>query len=243
MPELPAETLALWRGLPLCTPSATFRLLQDDVDDPPVYFDIATFNDVEGRIRQLVEDDGPFAAWTHYGGFFIEANGVTIAADEASDLVDEISMHQSWTRAAIALLNGSPRETVCAWEESAMTVDRVDEDTIVLLDQVPCGAMVLVVCPPVRFPLRAFSEALLAAVHPFVQLVTAVNRALDDLDPTRHFSPAVASCSRLENMNDEDLRRGLRIRELRGCLSLGWVEDANRLTQLLASTSRPWALP
>ena len=90
-----------------------------------------------------------------------------------------------------------------------------------------------------RFPLRAFSEALLAAVHPFVQLVTAVNRVLDNLDPPRHFSPSVASCPRLEGMNDEDFRRGLRVRELRGCLSLSWVEDANRLTQLLASTSRP----
>lgn len=135
-------------------PSVEYRLrLASPGDDEPLDISVAdlTARDLEPFWV------GELTCCSLLGGFFIDANGAPWMAES----VDEIKMSTTWLGAVRRILEGAPRQSVWAWEESNMTLIRSGDD--LRLFDVHHGGQV--VCPEVLFELRTFALQLAAAAE------------------------------------------------------------------------------
>jgi ankyrin repeat protein len=129
--------------------------------------------DVAGLVRAYLAVDG-LSCCTLQGGFLIYADG----ALWNRSAIDEVTMSSSWLPAVEQLLRGEATAGVWAWEESSMTLARRGDD-VELGDVHHSGS---VVCPLVRFDLRAFAAGLAEAAAPVARLVEAMQVELDVLE-------------------------------------------------------------
>ena len=209
-----------WYNLPVKTASARIAILLDET-----WFGASDLVDnteiVIGHFTSNAMGSPPNSSFA--GGFFIDADGVSIADDEATDIVDELHMHIGWLSAILDTLDGRRKSQIWAWEESNMTVHRLDDDTVVVSDVHHSGH---VVCSPVRFCAVQLASALLAAVRPLVRVIEQIHARLTGLDPD------------LDHPVDEPLRS--QIISLRNAFSLEWKAKQKALETLLES---PFNLP